>query len=203
MFFFRILCLHLCFVFVYFGFVFLYFHSVAEMSFNTTLTCEVLLWGILWSWGWFDANCILLSSYICIYEPLTKLFLFICYLKKTFPDQFKKGNILPIPIHSTPLLLWVNKRKIMCWLDGRIVRVPLKRSVVQENVPGRLLSLWSASSLKSTGCPFNPLPMFKGNGGPLPGLPLWCALRHSHITATKSLWPSSAEAGEKTRELIG
>lgn len=54
----------------------------------------------------------------------------------------------------------------------------LKRSVVQEHVPGRLLSLWSASSLKNTGCPSNPLPMFKGNGGPLPGLPLWCALRH-------------------------
>lgn len=71
-----------------------------------------------------------------------------------------------------------NKRKIMRRLGGRIVRVPLKQSVVQEHVPGRLLSLWSASSLKSTGCPSNPLPMFKGNGGPLPGLPLWCALRH-------------------------
>ncbi len=164
-----------------------------NLNLSTTLTCEVLLWGILWRWGWFD---------MYIRTPNKALSLYLLP-KKTFPDQFKKGNILPIPIHSTPLLFWVNKRKIMCWLDGRIVRVPLKRSVVQENVPGRLLSLWSASSLKSTGCPFNPLPMFKGNGGPLPGLPLWCALRHSHITATKSLWPSSAKAGEKTRELIG
>lgn len=71
-----------------------------------------------------------------------------------------------------------NKRKIMHRLGGRIVRAPLKRSVVQEHVPGRLLSLWSASSLKNTGCPSNPLPMFKGNDGPLSGLPLWCALRH-------------------------
>ncbi len=62
-----------------------------NLNLSTTLTCEVLLWGILWSWGWFDANCILLSSYICIYEPLTKLFLFICYLKKRSQINLKKG----------------------------------------------------------------------------------------------------------------